>query len=166
MGANSSDFSQTNNCPASLAQGASCTINVTFAPTSGGTRSATINVGDSGAPRLQGVTLKGTGTFAGLSPTSVNFGNQAVGTSSNPQTVTLTNLASTTLQSIKITITGVNKSDFSRTGTCGNTLAAGANCSINVVFTPQATGSRHGTLNVTLTGTSNPAPVPLTGTGD
>jgi hypothetical protein len=165
-GANASDFSQTNNCPASLAQGASCTINVTFAPTSGGTRSATINVGDSGAPRLQGVTLKGTGTFAGLSPTSVSFGNQGVGTSSNPQTVTLTNLSSgTTFSSIKIAITGVNGADFSATSDCGSTLAAGAHCSIKLVFTPQATGSRRGTLNVTQNGTNNPAPVPLAGTG-
>jgi hypothetical protein len=34
------------------------------------------------------------------------------------------------------------------------------------VFTPQATGNRQGTLNVALTGTTNPAPVRLTGTGD
>jgi hypothetical protein len=164
-GTNASDFSQTNNCPSSLAQGASCAINVTFAPTSDGTRTATLHVTDSGAPQLQGVSLKGAGTFAGLNALSVSFGSQAVGTSSNPQTVTLTNLGSTTLESIKTTITGVNKSDFSGTSNC-TTLAPGASCSINVVFTPQATGNRQGTLNVALTGTTNPAPVRLTGTGD
>jgi hypothetical protein len=164
-GANAGDFSQTNNCPTSLEEGASCTINVTFTPTSDGTRNATIHVSDVGAPQLQGVTLKGAGTFAGLSPTSVTFGNQAVGTRSNPQLVTFTNLGSVALSSIKFTIAGANQADFSATSTCGKTLAPGANCSISVVFTPQGTGGRKGTLNVRLSGTNNPAPVPLTGTG-
>lgn len=166
-GANAGDFSQSNNCPASLAQSASCDINVTFAPTSDGTRNATLHVTDTGTSQLQGVTLKGTGTFAGLSPTSVNFGTQAVGTSSNPQTVTLTNLSSSTaLQSIKIAFTGSNTADFSETSNCGSTLAVGANCAIKVTFTPHATGARGASLNVRLTGTPNPAPVPLRGTGD
>src|SRR5262249_39777955 len=39
-GTNSSDFLQTNNCPATLAPTASCTINISFAPTTTGTRSA------------------------------------------------------------------------------------------------------------------------------
>ena len=115
---------------------------------------------------MQGVTLNGTGTFAGLSPTSVNFGNQAVGTSSNPQTVTLTNLGSAALSKIKIVITGTDFFDFTETSTCGATLASGASCAINVVFKPHATGSRGGSLNVRATGASNAAPVPLRGTGD
>lgn len=165
-GTNAGDFSQTNNCPASLAQGASCNINVTFTPTSDGALAATLRVGDAGAPQLQGVTLKGTGTFAGLSPSSLNFGNQSVGTTSNPQTVTLTNLGTAGLSSIKIQITGGNRADFSETGTCGNTLAAGASCAMNVTFTPHDTGNRGASLNVRATGASNPAPVPLRGTGD
>jgi hypothetical protein len=165
-GAHAADFSQTNDCPGSLAQGASCNINVTFTPTSDGARAATLRVGDAGAPQLQGVTLKGTGTFAGLSPTSLSFGNQSVGTTSNPQTVTLTNLGTAGLSSIKIQITGGNRADFSETGTCGNTLAAGASCAMNVTFTPHGTGNRGASLNVRATGASNPAPVPLRGTGD
>ena len=165
-GANAADFSQTNNCPASLAQGANCNINVTFTPTSDGTRSATLHVADSGAPQLQGVTLKGTGTFAGLNPTGLNFGSQAVGTTSNPQNVTLTNLGTATLSNITFTITGVNHGDFAATSKCGKTLSAGGSCTINLTFTPQGTGSRQGTFTVKLTGTPNPAPVPLRGTGD
>jgi len=67
-GANAGDFSQTNNCPSSLAQGASCAINVTFAPTATGTRTAVIRVGDSGAPKLSDVTLKGVGKAADSRP--------------------------------------------------------------------------------------------------
>src|SRR5207302_9606953 len=39
-GTNSADFAQTNNCGSSVAAGGSCTINVTFAPTTTGARSA------------------------------------------------------------------------------------------------------------------------------
>jgi hypothetical protein len=67
-GADAGDFSQTNNCPSSLAQGASCAINVTFSPTAVGTRTAVIKVGDSGAPKLADVALKGTGKAAAVSP--------------------------------------------------------------------------------------------------
>lgn len=165
-GANAGDFSQTNNCPASLAQGASCAINVTFTPSSDGARNATLHVADTGATQLQGVTLKGTGTFAGLSPASVNFGSQAVGTTSSPQTVTLTNLGPAALSKIKVQITGANRFDFPETSTCGATLTPGSSCGINVTFKPLATGARGASLNVRATGASNPAPIPLRGTGD
>lgn len=55
------DYSETNNCPASLAPGSSCTVNVTFKPTAAGTRtgSLTITTSDPGSP--QAVKLTGTG---------------------------------------------------------------------------------------------------------
>lgn len=56
------DFSQTNNCTASLAPGTSCTINVTFAPTATGTRTGTVSITDSDFGSPQVVTLTGTGT--------------------------------------------------------------------------------------------------------
>jgi hypothetical protein len=71
-----------------------------------------------------------------------------------------------TLSKIKFTITGVNQADFLATSTCASTLSPAATCATNVTFTPQGTGSRQGTLTVKVTGTPNPAPVPLRGTGD
>ena len=52
-GGNSGDFAQTNNCPGSLAQNASCTINVTFAPTTTGARSSSVLIADNapGSPQ-------------------------------------------------------------------------------------------------------------------
>ena len=60
-GTNSGDFAQTNNCGASLAAGASCSIDVTFIPTASGTRSATLAVTDSASGSPQNVSLSGTG---------------------------------------------------------------------------------------------------------
>ena len=60
-GANANRFSQTNNCGASLAIGASCTINVTFSPQQTGSYSATLQVRDNAAGSPQTATLTGTG---------------------------------------------------------------------------------------------------------
>lgn len=60
-GANPSDFSQANSCGLSVADGASCNINVTFTPHAAGARTATLNVIDSDPSSPQTVSLTGTG---------------------------------------------------------------------------------------------------------
>ena len=104
-------------------------------------------------------------TKVSLSPTSLTFGNQAVGTTSAPQTATLTNTGNATVTITSITITGTNKGDFAETNTCGTTLAEGASCTISVTFTPTATGPRNGTLSVSDDASGSPQTVSLTGTG-
>ena len=95
------------------------------------------------------------------------FGNAAVGFPSAARTLTLHNTG--TAAGIDITLV-FSSTVFSHPagaagGTCGATLAAGANCTINVVFTPTALGPASGTLtifaNVAVTG----SPVALSGTG-
>lgn len=61
-GANPADFAETNTCAASLAAGASCTIDVTFTPTSAASFSAAVSVADNVAGSPQSATLSGTGT--------------------------------------------------------------------------------------------------------
>lgn len=61
-GANSSDFSQTNNCGTDVATGTSCTISVIFSPTSTGTMSASVSITDNASNSPQAVSLTGTGT--------------------------------------------------------------------------------------------------------
>jgi len=100
-----------------------------------------------------------------LSPTSLAFGNQAVGTSSAAQVVTLTNTGTSTLSLMGIKVTGGDRLDFTQTNTCGSTLAANASCTISVVFTPTKTGSRTATLNVTDNAAGSPQSVALSGTG-
>jgi hypothetical protein len=169
-GTNSGDFSETNTCPASpatLAAGANCTISVTFKPTATGNRAASISITDNASGSQQAVSLTGTGTQAPavtLSPTSLSFGNERVGTSSAAQSVTLTNSGNATL-TLSIAIAGTNSGDFSQTNTCGASVAAGANCMINVTFKPTATGNRSASVTITDNAPGSPHTVALTGTG-
>jgi hypothetical protein len=55
-------YSETNTCGSQIGPGASCTVSVTFAPTTTGTRSAVLDLKDSGGGSPQTVSLSGTGT--------------------------------------------------------------------------------------------------------
>jgi hypothetical protein len=54
-------FMQTNNCPASLAAGASCSISVTFKPSAATKETGTLTITDNGNGGMQKVPLSGTG---------------------------------------------------------------------------------------------------------
>ena len=88
----SGNFSETDNCVGSLDVGASCTITVAFvALGTGGTGAVTITDNASDSPQtlpLNGPNL--TAPSAIVSPASLTFASQAIGTTSGPQT-TLTN---------------------------------------------------------------------------
>ena len=60
-GVNQADFSQANNCGAGVPAGASCTVNLTFAPTATGVRTAAVSIADNGGASPQTVSLTGTG---------------------------------------------------------------------------------------------------------
>ncbi|MGA3195792.1 MAG: choice-of-anchor D domain-containing protein, partial [Terriglobales bacterium] len=60
-GANSSGFSESNDCPKVLSSTMSCSISVTFAPTSKGARTGTLTVTDNVAGGQSTVALTGTG---------------------------------------------------------------------------------------------------------
>ncbi|PYV04502.1 MAG: hypothetical protein DMG26_07295, partial [Acidobacteria bacterium] len=169
-GTNSGDFAQTNNCPMSpstLAASASCTINVTFTPSVGGTRTGTLTVTDNAGGSPQTASLTGTGVAPGatLSPASLTFARQNVGTTSAPQAATLSNSGSAALSISSIAITGADSGDFAQTNNCGSSLAAGAQCTINVTFTPSAGGTRTATLTVTDSASGSPQTASLSGTG-
>jgi hypothetical protein len=89
------------------------------------------------------------------------FGAQLAGTTSDPQTVTLSNTGTATLTISSITASG----DFSASDTCGTSLVAGSNCPISVTFHPTAGGSRTGTLTITDNAFDSPQHVALSGTG-
>lgn len=100
-----------------------------------------------------------------LAPSSLSFSAQAVGTTSPAQNVTLTNNQSVALNISSISVTGANNTDFAPSNTCGNSIDAGANCTISVTFTPGASGTRTATLNVNDDGPNSPQTASLTGTG-
>jgi len=96
-----------------------------------------------------------------LTPTSLTFASQTMGMTSSPQTVTLRNLRSEPLTIGSIVASG----DFEQTNTCTGGIAEGSSCTIDVTFTPTATGTRDGTLTVTDDAPSSPQTVSLRGVG-
>jgi Beta-propeller repeat/Abnormal spindle-like microcephaly-assoc'd, ASPM-SPD-2-Hydin len=138
------DFAQSNNCPPSVASGATCVITATFTPTAQGVRTASISIADNAPGSPQTVPLTGRGTFLQWAPRALNMGNQRVGTSSAARTVTLTNVGTAPIALFSIQVGGVNAGDFTQTNTCGSSLNAGGSCTIQVTFTPTATGDRLG----------------------
>jgi hypothetical protein len=171
-GANAGDFAQSNTCPSSpstLAAGTSCSISVTFTPTALGTRSASVSISDNASDSPQAVALSGTGVTpapaVSLTPSSLSFGSQVVGTTSAAQTVTLKNSGTADLSISSIGLGGANPGDFAQSNTCPSTLAAGATCSISVTFTPISTGTRSASVSITDNASDSPQAVALSGTG-
>ena len=107
------------------------------------------------------VTLLNTGAVAFSPTTALAFKKQAVGTTSAPQNVTLTNTgkAGLTISSMKAS------SQFGMTSTCGKVVAAGANCAISVTFSPQSKGAKSGTVTINDSASSKPMVIELSGTG-
>jgi hypothetical protein len=114
------------------------------------------------------VTVGGGGNLGGLTftPTSLIYGNQAIGTTSVIKKVTLTNSAGGTVSIASIVITGTNPGDFAKTATtCVSILAANKSCTVSVTFTPGALGARSATLVITDAATNSPQQIALSGKG-
>jgi TolB protein len=97
-----------------------------------------------------------------LSPGSLDFGSQLVGSTSSPLTVSLTNTSA-----VDLTISGIAASeDFAQSNNCGSNVAAGANCTISVSFTPTAAGPRSGVVTIMASAAGSPHGISLSGTGN
>jgi hypothetical protein len=141
------DFAITfNSCGAMLASQVSCTVSITFTPTVSGVRSGTFSIVDSAGTQVAG--LIGTGTNPAtdaLTPTSLSFAAQQLGTSSAAQSVTLTNAGDVALTLISAQIAS---GDFAAVNACGNSLAPHSSCAIQITYIPKATGNETGTLTL------------------
>jgi hypothetical protein len=92
----------------------------------------------------------------------VRFGKQKVGTTSLPQTVTMTNNGRSALTIASMKTNG----QFRKTSTCGTNLAAKATCTISVTFSPTSTGQKSGTVQINDSASTKPQVIALSGTGD
>lgn len=148
----------------SLDPGESCTVGLAFDPTAAGTRMATLSFTNNAPGSPQVVTLTGTGTAPApvvtLSPTSLSFSARQVGMASSAQTVTLTNTGNAALTITSVTASG----DFFVSSACGSSVAAGAHCTLTVIFKPTAAGTRTGAVTLTDNAPGSPQTVSLTGT--
>jgi len=99
---------------------------------------------------------------AGVSPTTLTFSNQNISTSSAAQAITLSNSGTASLSITTITTSG----DFAQSNNCGTSVANGAPpCTIQVTFTPTASGARTGSLTIQDNAANSPQTVTLSGTG-
>jgi len=166
-GTNPLQFVQTNDCGASLAPGVSCTIQVSFKPTTVGAKVATLSVTAGDGAGVKTVSLSGTGTGARYtaSATSLAFGNQAVKTVSIAKTIRLNSTGVRAVPITSIALAGPNPHQFKQTNNCGTSLAAGASCAINVTYNPTVTGLKTATLVVTAGDGAGTKTAALSGTG-
>jgi len=102
---------------------------------------------------------------ASVSPTSLRFGNVAVGQTSAPLTATLTNRGTSSFAISSIVLTGTYATWFAMTENCPNTLSPGASCGITVTFRPLAVATKSAKLSIATSATSVPLSVTVSGTG-
>ena len=169
-GANPGDYAlSSDTCVgASLTSGATCIIGVTFSPTAVGSRTANVIISDSLGSSPHIVPLGGNGIPGPVvtlspSPANLHFGNQLVGSTSAPQTVTVTNTGTGNL-----IITGINNSNntmFSVTGCTPLpfTVVPGGSCTLSVTFHPTTAGFK--TTTITLTDNASPGTQTITADG-
>jgi hypothetical protein len=161
-------FAQTNNCGGSLAAGATCTINATFAPTVVHYYSSTLTISGATSSPIS-IAVAGNGIIPVSYTPKVGgyyFDHQIANTPSTPQAVTITNDQPTPL-----TFTSMSSSAaFPFSTNCGNgagggTLAPGATCTVQVVFDPPAVAAYTANLLVYENAYGSPITIPLQGTG-
>jgi phospholipase C len=143
------NFAQTNTCGTSVPAQSSCMITVTFTPTAAGNRPGTITINDSDPSSPQLVNLTGLGATMSVSPTSLVFASQALGTTSAPQSITVTNTSKKPVALGNVSITGTyNFGNFAQTNNCSGTLQPNGTCTVQVTFTPAGLGLTSGPVDV------------------
>jgi len=182
-GTNAGDFSFSGagSCAdATLAQGANCSFEVGFTPSTIGPEQAFVVVTDNspnGQPgNTQALELVGTGDgpLAALSPANVDFGNVPDGATSNSMAVTLTN--SGTVEPLIISngpiLAGPDAVNFQITGAtscvAGAPIAPSGSCQTFVTFAPNALRQFQAQINFFDNSLNLPSAeqvAPLTGTG-
>jgi trimeric autotransporter adhesin len=163
---NSGDFTLS---PGSCATQTPCQASLTFTPSATGFRFEEFQVLDTVSNTVGYIQATGIGGLAlmSLSTSSLTFPARNEGTTSIPQTATLTNTGVEPLTISGVTLIGANTGDFSFQGnTCGSSVAAGASCAISVSFNPTASGVRSAILQIVSNAPSSPDNVQLSGNGN
>jgi len=175
-GNNPTEFVVANdNCTraATLAAGDSCTVGVSFKPSTPGAKTASVQVtanpGGTVAASLSGMAPSpAVLTLASASGSTTSFGTVNVG-SSVTETFTVTNAGGQASTALTITLTGSGFTTVTPgTGDCVSgttTLAVGASCTIRVRFSPSAAGGAAASLGVSATAGGTPTALQLSGTG-
>lgn len=167
-GTNASEFalSMPPTFPATVAVGASLNLGVTVTPSARGSRTATLTITSDALTSPTGVALSATGQAAVLqvTPTSLAFGSITVNSTSS-RNLTIENVGELQLDLSQYQVTGANAAEFTLVGGPAM-LAPGFNGTLQVDFTPTASGARVAQLAITSnTLGTNPVLIPFTGSG-
>jgi len=103
-----------------------------------------------------------------VDPTSVPVADQIVGTTSGPNSVTLSNVGGGTLTLNSATLSS-GEFTLAGGGSCGSSfpvsLAGGESCTLKIVFAPTIAGPRSGTLQITDNAPGSPQSITVVGNG-
>ena len=154
-----------NTCSTTLAAGGSCSSGVVFSPTANGVVTGALTVSSSAFVTAATVSLTGTGGAAGsvqVQPASLSFAITGVGGSAPAQNVAFTNNGPIPLTALSLsTSTGF----LLGSTTCTSSLAVGAGCTAQVVFSPSRVGQQTGNLTISSSSLAAPTQVALSGMG-
>lgn len=169
-GTNASEFATTAVAPYTIAPGDFIAFDVTFTPADVGARTAQIDILSNDPAGPHAVALSGQGVepvppTAELLPLSHDFGQKLVGTTSAPQTFTVTNTGEQDLTIDSISIVGADATEFSHDATTGQVLAPMESMEFGVVFEPTVEAVRSAQLQVVTNDPNSPAVADLTGEG-
>jgi len=152
-------------CSTTLAAGKSCKIAVTFTPSALGDRTGALMIEDNASNSPQMVTLSGVGAAGALkiSRHSIGFGKVAIDATASNDSLVLSNP-----NDVGLDITAITSSDseFVAGQSCVGVLAAGAQCAINVDFTPNSSGAHHAKLSISDDAQHSPQTITLSGSGN
>jgi hypothetical protein len=167
-GTNPTDFLiNSNTCGSQVLAGGQCTIAVVFKPTRTGVRKANLAVTDNAAGSPQTVSLSGIAQTSPLSftPESLSFADQAIGTTSVSQNVTVAYIGTAPLTITSLALAETNAGDFSQTNNCGTGLAPNTTCTVTVTFTPTAAWSRSAAIIMVDNSQGSPHLIGVAGAG-
>jgi YVTN family beta-propeller protein len=166
------DFFVLSLCPRMLAAGRSCALEVGYLTDRddpiGSVSSTSVVITDSAAGSPQSVPVKAMtiNPKAGLSSIELEFQNQKLGTTSSPQTVTLTSTGTSPLILNSVSIDGDFTLASGTTCAADLSLAPTKSCKIVVEFKPTRIGVRIGSVNITDNALFQEQFIRLTGTGE
>jgi hypothetical protein len=161
QGGDAADFRQSNTCGDPIAPGDSCEIELIFKPSAEGSKNISLEVRSNAG--LLAIPVTGTAAAAAIrvSPSNLKFNSLAVGESSDPRTLIVTNRGLGVLEVRTVTPAGDAAADWILSNTCGDPLFAGEACEISVIWRPMAGGVRSG--QVVIKSNAGDIVIPLSG---
>lgn len=134
-----------------VSPGGACTVYATFTPSGDEPSVAVLTVEGAEGQRVT-ATVAGRAGAPGLriEPSGTDFGSEEVGSTSDPETVTVVNYGFEPVKISGVALSGADVDDVSiaSDGCTGVAVEAEGSCELSISFTPRAVGDRWATLQV------------------